>query len=69
MNYARANYVWDLSEEEEESRDEIGVTDDEGDEERSEEDAEVFQKMIDAVENHDGDISLLYSGRGCISWA
>lgn len=64
MNYARANHVWDLSEEEEESRDEIGVTGDEGDEERSEEDAQVFQKMIDAVENQDGDISLLYSGAG-----
>jgi hypothetical protein len=62
MNYA--NDVWDLSEEEEELRDEPGVTGDEGDEERREEDVEVFQKMIDAVENHDGDISLLYSGAG-----
>jgi hypothetical protein len=63
MNYAYAN-VLNLSGEEEESRDETGVTGGEGDEERSEEDAEVFQKMIDAVENHDGDISLLYSGTG-----
>lgn len=61
MNHA--NDVWDLSEEEEELRDET-VTGDEGDEEGNEEDVEVFQKMIDAVENHDGDISLLYSGTG-----
>jgi hypothetical protein len=64
MNCAYANDVRDLSEEEEELGDETGVPGDEGDEERSEEDAQVFQKMIDAVENHDGNISLLYSGAG-----
>jgi predicted GNAT superfamily acetyltransferase len=61
-----ANDIWGPSEveEEEELGDEIMATADEGDEEGSEEDVEVFQKMIDAVENHDGDVNLLYSGAG-----
>jgi NAD(P)-dependent dehydrogenase (short-subunit alcohol dehydrogenase family) len=62
-----ANNLWNPSEEEEELREEIPATGDkadEGDEEGNEEDVEVFRKMIDAVENHDGDIDLLYSGAG-----
>jgi predicted GNAT superfamily acetyltransferase len=55
-----ANDIWDPSEEEEELGDEITATADEG----NEEDVEVFQKMIDAVENHDGNVNLLYSGAG-----
>lgn len=62
MNYA--NGVWDRSEEEEHLGDKIGLTGDKGDEEGNGEDVEGFQKMIDAVENHEGDISLLYSGAG-----
>jgi hypothetical protein len=54
------NDAWDLSEEEKELRDEIRATADEA----GHEDDEGFQKIIDAVENHDGDINLLYSGTG-----
>jgi predicted GNAT superfamily acetyltransferase len=55
------NDAWDLSEEEKELRDEIRAT---ADEAGNEDDEEAFRKIIDAVENHDGDINLLYSGTG-----
>ena len=54
------NDARDLSEEEKELRDEIRATADEA----GHEDDEAFRKIIDAVENHDGDISLLHSGTG-----
>ena len=61
-----ANDLWGPSEEEEEeeSRDEIMAAGVEENEEENEEDAELFQKMVDTVENHNGDINLLYSGAG-----
>lgn len=74
----KANDVWDSAEEEEDLRDEGqignegnggnggngGDEGDEGDEEENEEDVNVFQKMIDVVENHEGEVNLLYSGAG-----
>ncbi|PTR17014.1 hypothetical protein C8R31_101169 [Nitrosospira sp. Nsp2] len=55
------NDAWDLSAEEKELRDQIRAT---GDEAWNEEDDLAFWKIINAVENHDGDINLLYSGTG-----
>jgi hypothetical protein len=54
------NDAWDL-EEEKELGDEIGAT---GDEDGNEDEKEALRKIIDAVENHDGNINLLYSGTG-----
>ena len=55
------NDAWDLSEEGKELGDEIGAT---GDEDGNEDEEEALQEIIDAVENHDRGINLLYSGTG-----
>jgi hypothetical protein len=52
--------VWDQSEDGKELGDER-VT---GDEARNEDEEEALRKIIDAVENYDGDIDLLHSGTG-----
>ena len=54
------NDARDLSEDGKELGDERATADEDGDED----DEEAFRKIIDAVENHDGDISLLHSGTG-----
>jgi hypothetical protein len=54
------NDAWDL-EEEKELRDQIRST---GDEAGNEDEEEALRKIMDAVENHDGNINLLYSGTG-----
>lgn len=66
------NDSWDLSEEEKGLREEIWSTEDES---GNEEDEEALRKIINAIENHDHGINLLYSGTGMyllgmtIGWA